>query len=107
MADEFSLRDFIPIYLAAGIGEEALFRAARVEEARQKARTAYDKRPILRVVNRSEPSLYIYTDLNSQKALVRCFTLSKLFSREHKVTPPPLSKIRFLPQIHRSPISQQ
>lgn len=31
MADEFSLRDFIPIYLAAGIGEEALFRAALLE----------------------------------------------------------------------------
>lgn len=31
MADEFSVCDLIPIYLAAGIGEEALFRAALLE----------------------------------------------------------------------------
>lgn len=31
LVDEFSERDFIPIYLAAGIGEEALFRAALLE----------------------------------------------------------------------------
>lgn len=31
LADQLSERDFIPIYLAAGIGEEALFRLALIE----------------------------------------------------------------------------
>jgi len=31
LVDEFSVLDFIPIYIAAGIGEEFLFRVALVE----------------------------------------------------------------------------